>query len=552
MLQFLNANSLTALGWALLNSIWQMGILWLLYLLLTANNKRYSAAIRHNLAAILSVSGFAWFLYFLISSLISPGGFMEWNPVSALSTYISSAAAPFLSALSVIYLAILAFQAFRYMLGFHQIQVKRKCAGQLFSEPLQLFSDRISTAMGIQKPVNILLVNWVDTAQTIGFIKPLVLLPVALLNRLTMEQAEAILLHELEHIRRNDYIINILMTIFRTIFFFNPFAVFFFKTVAGERENACDDGVLHWNYSAPVYAEALLSLEKFRQMPPTLSIAADGNNPRLLMERIRRLVGLPVSGRNPFSPLLSFSLIAALFIFTLNSFSHFPKPDSGSQPPTGTAFQKKTISIRADGQEAGTATIREIQVRVEYKRGKIKNDPVTRKLKPPPPPAVSIPAPVDAPPALLTQTNEGTVKDHLQYADQIEVRNFSNEKAADPETPVVADQVGIPYIPSTSFSFSPGGNTMIYDSLEQTRINALLALNKIETVELKSKLNLEINRILNDLRQMELKNQQLTELRGKESGQALRKIRMDIQRKKEDINKLKIQLRIQSGEVIVI
>ena len=54
MLQFLNANSLTALGWALLNSIWQMGILWLLYLLLTANNKRYSAAIRHNLAAILS------------------------------------------------------------------------------------------------------------------------------------------------------------------------------------------------------------------------------------------------------------------------------------------------------------------------------------------------------------------------------------------------------------------------------------------------------------------------------------------------------------------
>jgi hypothetical protein len=62
MLPFLHSGSLAALGRTLLNSVWQMGALWLLYLLLTGNHKRFSAAARHNLALLLAASGCSWFL----------------------------------------------------------------------------------------------------------------------------------------------------------------------------------------------------------------------------------------------------------------------------------------------------------------------------------------------------------------------------------------------------------------------------------------------------------------------------------------------------------
>lgn len=478
MLQFLSTNSLAVLGWSLLNGIWQMGLLWLVYLLLTGNHKRFSAAIRHNLAGILSLLGTCWFLYSLISSLVFPADAIDRAPLFFLTANIAGYIDPFLSALSMLYLLVLIFQVSRYTLGFYQLRQKRKHNGQSFSLPLQSFADRISAVMGITKPVNILLADWVDTAQTIGFIKPMILLPVALVNRLSMEQVETILLHELQHIRRNDYFFNILMTVFRTVFFFNPFAGLFFKTVAREREHACDDEVLLWNYPAPVYAEALLTLEKFRQHPQALSLAADGNNPRLLMERIRRLAGLPASGKRSISPLLSFSLIAALFIFALNSFSRFQQADLNNHPADRIVFQNNTSFVPAAEKTTGTGVIQEIQIVVQAKPD-VRKKEVVRKLKaPPPPPEVKYPEyPVlmAALPQLHAEMDAAGANARLQYADQTEVRNFSNEKAVQAEIPATIDLEGTPYIPSGSFAVSPVADTLITDVLLRNKMLALLS-----------------------------------------------------------------------------
>jgi len=555
MLQFLSTNGLAVLGWSLLNGIWQMGMLWLIYLLLTGNHKRFSAAVRHNLAGMLALLGTCWFLYSLISSLVFPADTIDRVPLFFLTANIAGYIDSFLSAFSMLYLLVLIFQIFRYMLGFCQLRQKRKHNRQLFSLPLQSFADRISAVMGIPKPVNILLADWVDTAQTIGFIKPMILLPVALVNRLSMEQVETILLHELQHIRRNDYLFNILMTIFRTVFFFNPFANLFFKTVAREREHACDDEVLLWNYPAPVYAEALLTLEKFRQRPQALSLAADGNNPRLLMERVRRLAGLPASGKRSISPLLSFSLIAALFIFAMNSFSYFQQADGNNHSPNPVIFRNNTAFVPAPAAKktTGAVVLQEIRIVVRAKPDAGKNE-VVRKIKtPPPPPEVKYPeyrVLMAALPQQQAEMDEAGANVHLQYADQTEVRNFSNEKAVQAEIPATIDLEGTPYIPSGSFTVSPVADTLITDVLLRNKMLALLSLGKIKTDELKARIHSEIDLQQQALRQLEKEN--LLLLKQKTLQPAAQKLRLDVQKRKDAIRMLIQQVQVLNGEIIII
>ncbi|MFI5193485.1 MAG: hypothetical protein ACHQD7_05490, partial [Chitinophagales bacterium] len=166
MPQILNAENLTNLGWTLLNSIWQMGVLWFFYFILTATNKRLTALARHNLALILSGLGFAWSLYSLVTADGYTAGLLFRIPAfpdpGSVSTFISS----LLSALSVLYLVTILTWAGRYMQGYYESKQNRRRSDVFYPEPLQLFSDRVSTTMHIRKPVRVLLVEWVDTAQT--------------------------------------------------------------------------------------------------------------------------------------------------------------------------------------------------------------------------------------------------------------------------------------------------------------------------------------------------------------------------------------------------
>ena len=101
----------------------------------------------------------------------------------------------------------------------------------------------------------------VDTPMMIGFFKPVILLPLATMNHLSVQQFEAILLHELAHIRRNDYLLNLLQSVVDTILFFNPFTWWITKNIRNEREKCCDEMVLQ--LSDPYhYARALLALEE--------------------------------------------------------------------------------------------------------------------------------------------------------------------------------------------------------------------------------------------------------------------------------------------------
>ncbi len=554
MFRLLNAGSLIALGWSLLNSIWQMGILWLAYLLMTRNHKRFSAAGRHNLALLLSGLGFVWFIFSLIMGLLHPQGFIHWSPRIFFSSTGSSILSALLYALTIIYLIVLVLRCSRYILEFFQLEVRKRRSGTTFSEPLQCFANKVSPAMGIRKKIKVMLTDWVDTAQTVGFLKPLVLLPLALLNQLSVDQVETILLHELQHIRRHDYLINMLMTLFHTIFFFNPFARLFFKAVAQEREHACDDGVLLWDYAPQVYAEALFALEKFRQLPHSFSMAANGHNPRLLMNRIRRVVGQPASNKNPFSPFFYFSLIAGLFIFAISSVSQFPAPGEIIQP-------KERLA------ETGTSGYLAVSEKSSITEGQIKKIPETAETRRRFAESTVLVLKMTKPsikvrhqkteiktkePALAMQSDEERANIQLHFADQDEVRNYSFEKAADPTPPVGVDQESAPYVPSASFYYQSATDTVKPYLVLQDQLNALAGISKLKTTELQAALNEEINSKLYGLRALENKNSMLILQKQKNLQPLLLNLKKDIQLKKKEINHLRILLQIQGGEVIVI
>lgn len=316
---------LKALGWSLIDSLWQMGVLWLIYVLLTANGKKFNARQRHNLALLSLAGGTLWFLVTLvinfyqaaaaptIVTLLVNAGEALSAPSSlkgSIATWLE-AAMPFLS---VVYLLITALLLVRFYRQYRYTRRLFHQGLQKIDPRLRVFLQEASQHMSIPRKVGIWLSSMVDTPLTIGFWKPVILLPIAAVNHLTLEQTEAIILHELNHIRRNDYLVNLLIACTDIILFFNPFAQLFSGIIRREREHSCDDMVLQFRYDASQYARALLTLEQSRAaMAPALAVAATGKNNNLLLNRVKRmLTNEPVT--TPLNQKLVAWLLSAILI----------------------------------------------------------------------------------------------------------------------------------------------------------------------------------------------------------------------------------------------
>jgi hypothetical protein len=167
-------------------------------------------------------------------------------------------------------------------------------------------------AIGLDRHVAVWLCENVETPLTIGFLKPAILLPVAALNHLSLQQTETVIAHELFHIKRNDYLVNILMAIAEVILFFNPFAWLLQSAINKERENSCDDAVISLGYDPMIYAEALYILGRQAGQPISFALAATGRNKQLLLERVKRVLKRKPSANSFLKPLAGFFLCLAI------------------------------------------------------------------------------------------------------------------------------------------------------------------------------------------------------------------------------------------------
>ena len=139
---------------------------------------------------------------------------------------------------------------------------------------IRLFTQTKAYQFGIRQKVAIWCSSAITTPMTFGFWKPIILLPMALVNQLSIRETEALIIHELTHIRYLDYLYNWLLVIAETIFFFNPFIHIVARKIRIEREKNCDVQVLMFNYGEVQYAETLLKTAKLQQQVLTLQLGA--------------------------------------------------------------------------------------------------------------------------------------------------------------------------------------------------------------------------------------------------------------------------------------
>ena len=171
-------------------------------------------------------------------------------------------------------------------------------------------SARLAEQLGLTRVVRVVDAAFVDGPVVIGWLQPIVVLPIAALAGLTPEQVRAIIAHELAHVRRHDALVNFAQTIAETLLFYHPAVWWLSSRIRTEREHCCDDVALAVSGDAFAYASALAELETWRAAQPALGLAATGGP---LLRRVARVLAAP-SARSPRGGVTLTLALALLFV----------------------------------------------------------------------------------------------------------------------------------------------------------------------------------------------------------------------------------------------
>ena len=177
----------------------------------------------------------------------------------------------------------------------------------------------LAARLRLTRPVVLLESCLAETPVVIGLLRPAILVPAGLLTGIAADQLEAILMHELAHIRRHDYAVNVMQSLTEGLLFYHPAVWWLSGVVRAERENCCDDAVVALRGDAAGYAAALAALETRRSVGEP-ALAANGGN---LMRRIRRLLE-PEKPRPAAGPVLAAILLLAPIAVGLSAWQSKP------------------------------------------------------------------------------------------------------------------------------------------------------------------------------------------------------------------------------------
>jgi beta-lactamase regulating signal transducer with metallopeptidase domain len=169
--------------------------------------------------------------------------------------------------------------------------------------------DRLKERMRMRHAVAFLESAHVEVPMVIGWLRPAILVPVAALSGLTAPELEAILAHELAHIRRHDYVVNLLQCVVEVLIFYHPATWWITRVIRREREHCCDDMAVAASCDRLTYARALAALEGLRAPAFSLSPAANGGN---LLARIRRILEPQEESMKPVRILVGLAVILAV------------------------------------------------------------------------------------------------------------------------------------------------------------------------------------------------------------------------------------------------
>ncbi|HET6253425.1 MAG TPA: M56 family metallopeptidase [Puia sp.] len=315
-----------ALCWTLLHSLWQGLILAVVAGAVMLLTKRASSATRYGILGILvigflAVSGYTFLLELrmpvaatatagtpaasavtqgaqaigahAIGAHAQPAGGLVQLPggIQQLVQYFNAHA----SIVVVVWFIVVLARFVKLLSGLVYAQrVRHYKTGPVpieWQERLAMLVQRLR----ITRPVQLLESALVKVPVTVGWLKPVILVPLGMLAQLSADQVETILLHELAHIRRRDYLFNLVQNLIDTLYFFNPALLWVSSLIRTERENCCDDVAIRETRSRRQLIEALVSFHEYQQSVGRFMTArghalafADGHNG--MVKRVERIV----------------------------------------------------------------------------------------------------------------------------------------------------------------------------------------------------------------------------------------------------------------------
>ncbi len=320
---------LQALGWTLVHSLWQLiliaGLLWLVLRMAHRATPalKYSLSVGAMVLSLAVVLGTFSYEFNLDSSRYSvhtlaaqsilsnpsievPSGGVE-STMRLASVWVEQNI-PFL--VNFWFFGSLLF-LFRLVNSLSEIRILRKSSMPVTDFQLEKIAYRLAGKMRIKKVLELRISESAVSPLTFGTFKPIVLLPAGLIFQLSPMQLEAIIAHELAHVKRNDYLINLLLSGLEVIFFFHPCYWWMNQTVKELRENAADDLAIKVGVEPKNLATGLAEVLNFaRQNPPELAQAA-GKKRNPTLQRIKRILGYPAQNY-PQNPIISIPMLLTL------------------------------------------------------------------------------------------------------------------------------------------------------------------------------------------------------------------------------------------------
>lgn len=220
---------------------------------------------------------------------------------------------PYSPALFLIWVVGIVAFSIRPLLGLNYVRQLRRSKKNAAAQSIMDTVDQLRESLGIRRTIEVFQSAMVQVPVVVGYLRPIILLPVSALTNLTSTELETILRHELAHIRRHDALVNFLQTILETLFFFHPAVWWLSNQIRVERENCCDDLAVQDHDQAIVLAKALFRLEQNRVVHSP-AMAANGGN---LKMRIERLVNREKGTQKQMLTTTRFSSAASLMAILL-------------------------------------------------------------------------------------------------------------------------------------------------------------------------------------------------------------------------------------------
>jgi beta-lactamase regulating signal transducer with metallopeptidase domain len=336
---------LQSLGWTLVHFCWQAAAIALVYWLADValskarSQTRYLLALGAMLLTLLSaLSTLAYEEAQGNPELFSPSALStvanatagssismdlapspQQNPAGATTLPVLLHLSRLLPWLDVVWLLGVACLSIRTIGGWRMIERLRRSALVEAPEAVRATFARLRERLGIASPVTLRISEHVQGPLAMGIVRSLIILPASAVMALSPQQLEAVLAHELEHVRRADYFWNLIQTAVETLFFFHPAVWWLGSRLRQQRELCCDDAAVQACADPLVYATALLRLEERRTQQLGLAMALDGHRSSSgLRARISRVLGETNAEQRPRElPPLPLAAICAVFLLVL-------------------------------------------------------------------------------------------------------------------------------------------------------------------------------------------------------------------------------------------